>query len=122
MPVPNPQTVTELFAFVALNPDGTEGVVAGRQPSGAVVPLIANTLEHAQALIPTAQSIANLGSFDIELVRFARAEHVMDVRAGEAPGDEASMRDPALQTHLTIDQSPPLDAKLRIKGLGEHPE
>ena len=66
--------LTELFAFVALHDDVDEGVVAGTMPNGSVMPLIAADRARMEALIPIAQSIANVSGFRITIAHLTVRE------------------------------------------------
>lgn len=66
----------ELFIFVALDDDGTEGVVCVERPDGLVLPLIAGDRERMENLIPSAQMVAAQRNISVTLLHAGNLEFV----------------------------------------------
>jgi len=72
-----------MFAFIALDHDGTEGVIAGETPMG-FLPLVGADMDRIDSLRPIAQRIALGTKTKVCLVQFTnRIELEPDILAGK---------------------------------------
>ena len=71
--------ITEIYAVVATDEDGVEGVVAITTPSGGAMPLIAADEARLKNIVPAARSIARLTGHTYKLIRVTQREDVMDI-------------------------------------------
>lgn len=62
--------IEQMFAFVLLDEDGTEGVPAFRTPSGMQIPMVSADMKHVDSLRPIAQDLARKSGRKITLCRF----------------------------------------------------
>lgn len=67
--------VTEVYAFLAVDTDGAEGVPAA-ELGDMVMPLIAADADRLESLRPMAQSLASSYGMKITVVRFTNREDV----------------------------------------------
>lgn len=65
----------ELFAFVALDADGNEGVVMA-ESQGKSIPLVSSSLETVKVFVPLAAHIAQQQKINIKLYHYRRAGEV----------------------------------------------
>ena len=65
----------ELFAFVALDQDGNEGIVMAEQ-SGNSIPLVTSSLETVKVFVPFAVHIAETQKINIKLYHYHRSGEV----------------------------------------------
>lgn len=61
--------ITDIYAFVAVHPDGDEGIL-GQSVAGVLMPLIGADLTRLQQLRPMAEQIAKQSGKVVKLVRF----------------------------------------------------
>ncbi len=64
-----------MFAFIALDEDGTEGVV-GYPTSQGMLPLVGADMARVDSLRPYAQQIARSNGVPVTLVRFSVREDI----------------------------------------------
>lgn len=64
--------IEELFAFIAEEAEGDEGVVAVPVGDNDQVPLVAADRARMEALIPTAQAIASQSGIAIKIIRLSQ--------------------------------------------------
>lgn len=64
--------ITELFAFIAEEREGDEGVVATPVGDDDNIPLVAADRTRMEALIPFAQAIANQSGMSIKVIRLSQ--------------------------------------------------
>lgn len=75
------QRIDTITAYIALDHDGTEGVVSWQAPDGTHMPLVAADEARADALLPIAQAISRATGTRVSKVRFStRDVLVEDVR------------------------------------------
>lgn len=65
----------ELFAFVALDQDGNEGVVMA-ESQGTTIPLVCSSLETVKVFVPLAAHIAKQEKINIKLYHYRRLGEV----------------------------------------------
>lgn len=63
-----------LFAFIATDADGSEGITAFEGPDGVMYPMVGADMERVDDLKPIAQAIAKASDTPIHLVRFSKRE------------------------------------------------
>lgn len=68
-----PQTIDAIYAWVATEPDGSEGVCA-MTVGGLMMPLIGADVDRIKSLRPHAEQTRALSRFPVRLVRFSRRE------------------------------------------------
>lgn len=68
--------ITELFAFVAVDHDGDEGVIGFRHPSGDWLPLVGADMERIESLKPFAMKTAAASGKPVKLLRFKVREEI----------------------------------------------
>ncbi len=78
--------IDQMFAFVAVDADGTEGVCAF-QINGAWVPLVGADMERVESLRPIARKLARASGRPITLVKFSNREMVEEIKAAALPED-----------------------------------
>lgn len=83
--------VSELFVFLGLHPDGSEGVVGGVH-NGVPRPLMAVTRELADGLLETAQVVADYAGTPVRMVRFTVGEELLVIEP--TPQDDPGPRPP----------------------------
>lgn len=66
--------VTELFAYVAMSPEGKEGVAMIKISEEVWIPLVTESKEQAEAYRPVAQKIAEAFGKPVFLARFSVRE------------------------------------------------
>lgn len=62
--------IEQMYAFVLLDTDNTEGIPAIEGPGGRVIPMISADMKHVDNLRPIAQEMAKRGGTKITLCRF----------------------------------------------------
>lgn len=77
--------VEELYVFLGVHPDGSEGVVGGVN-NGVAIPLIAADRPRADALLETAQTIATFQGAAVTLVRFVRGDAIQTIEPERVTG------------------------------------
>lgn len=68
--------ITEMYAFVVVDNDGTEGVPAFRDVSGMVLPMMGADTARAESLKPIAAAMARQLGKSMTLLRFTVREEV----------------------------------------------
>lgn len=68
-----PQIITELYAWVCTEPDGSEGIPAVKV-GNMVMPLVGADRERVESHREAAVEVANRQGFAIRLVRFSQTE------------------------------------------------
>lgn len=68
--------IDEMFAFVVVDDDGTEGIPAATLPSGMMFPLVGADMDRVESLRPAAETMAASLGKRVEVVRFTTREHV----------------------------------------------
>lgn len=71
-----PLRITEMFAYVVIDDDGTEGVPAFPGPNGLVLPMMGADTARAAALRPIAERMARELHKPLTLLRFTLREEV----------------------------------------------
>lgn len=64
------QRIDEMFAFVLLDTDNTEGIPAFIAPDGMLMPMVGADLTRAESLRPVAEDFARKYKKKITLVKF----------------------------------------------------
>ncbi len=62
--------ITEMFAFVAEESPGEEGIMGARAPNGDWFPLVTNNMTTVSALRPAADAIAQVSGLPYRVLRF----------------------------------------------------
>ena len=70
--------ITEVYAFICLDEDGTEGIPAFAAPGGVVMPMLCADKARVDSLRQLARDVVRTGR-KVELVRFSVREHVEDI-------------------------------------------
>lgn len=86
--------VTSLYAFVARDEDGTEGLAAFHTGQGWM-PMVFADAARAERMLPKARDIANDSGRDVELVKFATRSHLRTIKA-KAPRAEPKPPAPSI--------------------------
>jgi hypothetical protein len=73
--------ITELYAFIALHPDGEEGVCAFRH-GNTMLPMVASDWQRVESLLPIAHQIAKESGLTITLARFSGREARLEIGTG----------------------------------------
>lgn len=74
-----PHKITELFAWVATDQDGTEGVCGQLLPSNTLMPMIGSDRDRIESLRPAAEEVRRLTGFPVKLMRFSMASKLEDL-------------------------------------------
>jgi len=72
--------IDELFAFTAIDSDGTEGVTAFLTIDETILPMVAADRARVDSLRPIAQDIARQRGVTIRLVRFSVREVLEEIK------------------------------------------
>lgn len=73
----NGQTrIEQMYAFIIVDTDGTEGIPAFTTASGMAMPLVGADMNRVNSLFPLAQALADSHGKPIELVKFTNREHL----------------------------------------------
>lgn len=72
------QTIDALYAWVATEPDGGEGVCAA-QIDREILPLVGADIDRARALRPYAKTAREATGYPVRLVRFSRREDLEEL-------------------------------------------
>ena len=70
---PNERPIPELFAFVSIDENGNEGIVASILPGLGATPMVTASLKALEGLKGMAEELARQSGKAIVLRRFARA-------------------------------------------------
>jgi hypothetical protein len=76
--MPQPFKITEAFAFVMADDDGTEGV-PGYLSKGTWMPMVGTDLARVESLMPVAQEIANVARKPIRVVKFTGMQQIGEI-------------------------------------------
>jgi hypothetical protein len=71
---PTTRAITELYAWVATEPDGSEGIVVVTLVGGMIMPLVGGDQDRMQSLRGHAEAARRNTGFPIRLVRFGHRE------------------------------------------------
>lgn len=87
-----PKKLTELWAWVATEPDGGEGILASSAvQDGFLMPLVGGDEARMRSLEPHARQIAIVAGVPVRLVRFSHGETVdLPSRSGPSIAGEAA--------------------------------
>lgn len=66
--------ITEIFAFISKDKEGTEGILGIKGLDGIWIPLIGADLERVESLIPAAETIKKITGVDYEIRYFLHRE------------------------------------------------
>ena len=72
--------INEMYAFVVVDDDGTEGIPALRSVNGVAMPLVGADLDRIADLRPFAQDLAQRLGKPIDLIRFTVREHLETIQ------------------------------------------
>ncbi len=88
-----PKKITELYAWVCMEPDGGHGIPAIESPdgSGAKLPMIGADLERIRSLKPYAMEVHAVYGYPVRLMRF----HGLEVLESWGEWPEGAHADPA---------------------------
>ena len=75
--------INKIWAFLSVDDDGNEGVIAAPIPGFASVPLIAADEARLASLTPLAETLAKLTGRKIVLVEFATRTDVREIKPTE---------------------------------------
>lgn len=64
------QKIEQMFAFVIVDDDGTEGIPAFQGPNGMAMPMVGADLERVESLRPIAEDMAKQLNKDVTLAVF----------------------------------------------------
>lgn len=78
--------INEMFAYVVVDDDGTEGVPSFPGPGGMQLPMMGADTARAESLKPIAQAFADHLGKPITLLRFTVREEVHVVRPRQGRG------------------------------------
>lgn len=79
--------IDQMFAFVALDKDGTEGVVATMK-EGVYYPLVGADMERVESLKPMAEKLAEQLGVPVTLLKFSVREEIETILPKETTGAE----------------------------------
>lgn len=65
------ETIEEMFAFVVVDDDGTEGIIGQRNADGGWMPLVGADMARVESLIPYAQTCADAIGKPVQVLRFS---------------------------------------------------
>jgi hypothetical protein len=68
------QKVEQMFAFLAVDQSGDEGVLAWPLPDGTLLPLLGADMKRMETVRPFAQQIANVRGVPVKLAVFSTRE------------------------------------------------
>lgn len=74
--MPEPLKINTIFAFIATDPDGNEGVAAFQDDSGVWFPMVGADMERANSLKKMAQQLARTTGCSIKLCQFITREEI----------------------------------------------
>ena len=80
-----PFHIDEIFAFLATEADGEEGVIGWHIPNHGWMPLVAADVKRVESLRPIAQEVANATGRRITLARFHLRQDVETLTAEGGP-------------------------------------
>lgn len=78
--------ITEIWAFICLNPDGVESILAMRFKD-AMIPLITEEVEKVPAMRGTAEELAEKLKVSVKLVRFSDRQEAIEIPGLSRPGN-----------------------------------
>lgn len=73
--------ITTLHAFIATEPDGTEGIVGALLPNGTWSPFIGADQARVESLRPVAQEIQKRAGCPMVLAKFSVREDIEEVKS-----------------------------------------
>jgi hypothetical protein len=73
--------IEQMYAFVVVDDDGTEGIPAFRGPGGLAMPMVGADLERVESLRPMAKAMAKELGKPLELLVFTGRESVEVIEA-----------------------------------------
>jgi hypothetical protein len=76
--MPTKISIDQVYAFVAIDSDGEEGITAYRSAEGWM-PLVCGDWDRVQSLMLIAQKIANQTGKTISLVKFERRSQIEEI-------------------------------------------
>ena len=74
------EVTTDLYAWIAQDSHGVEGIIMAPDLTGTAIPLVCGTREGADSLCLHAYRVANSRGTTASLVRFERAEVVREIQ------------------------------------------
>ena len=83
--------IDQMFAFIAKDHDGTEGVCA-MLVDGTWMPMVGADVARVESLKPIAQDLARQGGCDITLAVFSGRKDVEVIRAAKTPRPGSTSR------------------------------
>jgi hypothetical protein len=72
--------ITEMYAFVAVDRDGDEGIIGMRAPDGSWMPLVGADKARVESLRSIAREIARASHREVRLLRFSVREELEVLR------------------------------------------
>lgn len=72
--------ITEMFAFVVTDEDGSEGIPSFTIPFEGTMPLLGSDMARIDSLLPLAQQMSDLYKKEIRLVKFTNMELVKTLK------------------------------------------
>lgn len=87
------EVIEELFAFVVVDEDGTEGVPAVPGPGGMVMPLMGADTGRVESLRPIAQMVADQLDKDVTLYKFTGREELVTLTPEADNGSSSSQEE-----------------------------
>lgn len=71
--------IDEMFAFIVLDDDGTEGIPAIPGPGGVALPMVGADMARIESLRPFAENAARRMGKTVSLVKFTNRVHLEDI-------------------------------------------
>lgn len=72
--------IDQMFAFIAKDLDGSEGIPAVIAPGGTAMPLVGADMDRVQSLLPIAQKMATERNITITLVKFSQRDDIIVIK------------------------------------------
>lgn len=76
--------VTEMFAWLAVEENGSEGIIAGPVGRHELMPLVGGDRKRMEALRPVAEYVQQQTGLRIKLVRFSEREELESIGRADA--------------------------------------
>lgn len=74
--------INEMYAFIATEADGQEGICAFQTEPGMWMPMVGADLARMESLRPMAEKIAKATGKQIEVIKFTNREHLEMIGEG----------------------------------------
>jgi hypothetical protein len=83
--------IEQMYAFVVVDDDGTEGVIGVPKPGGEWIPLVGADMRRVEQMTPIAKQLASAIGKSIDVLKFSQRTLLKTIKPGKPPLKKATV-------------------------------